>query len=86
VSSADLNATGVIRIGGIPTAATIGNYFAAVSVPYWYGITDTIAGGQIASATAYIELNAAGAGAITTVNANTITATTRFRFAATYEV
>ena len=88
VNSTDSNAVGVIRIGGMPTAATIGNYFAAVSVPYWFGLGSvSVAGGSISSGTDYIELHTVGAGSSAgTVNATNITSTTRFRFAATYRV
>jgi hypothetical protein len=88
LSNSDGNEAGTLRIGGIPAAATIANYFAAVSIPYWHDLGSiNVAGGTIGSGNAYIDLHTQAAGSsAATVNATNIESTTRFRFAATYRV
>jgi hypothetical protein len=88
LSNSDSNEAGTLRIGGIPAAATIANYFAAVSIPYWHDLGSiNVAGGTIGSGNAYIDLHTQAAGSsAASVNATNIESTTRFRFAATYRV
>ena len=87
VSSTDGNATGLLRIGGLPEpAVTLGNYFAVSAISYWFGISSIVSGGIIASGTDYIDINASASGATTTINATTISSSTRFRFNASYQL
>jgi hypothetical protein len=89
VNATDSAAAGILRIGGLPfPAATIGNYLAAVTIPYYFGLGGSviITGGSIASGADFIETHASAAGGVATVNATTITGTTRFRFAASYQI